>query len=40
LTRTLTIKFIQPSQLSETSFSATFFPQIPSDMFYPIYLIS
>lgn len=39
-TRTLNINFIQPSQLSLTSFSPTFFPQIPSDMFYPIYLMS
>lgn len=39
-TRTLSITFIQPEQLQPLSSSPTFFPQIPLDMFYPIYLLS
>jgi len=35
--KSLNIVFVQPSQLSQNSFSPTFFPQLPSDMFYPIY---
>lgn len=35
--RTLNIVFVQPSQIQSTSSSSSFFPQIPQDMFYPIY---
>jgi hypothetical protein len=38
--RSLTINFAQPSQVAPQVSSPTFFPQIPSDMFYPIYLLS
>ena len=36
----LSIIFVEASQISQSNYSPTFFPQIPSDMFYPIYLLS
>jgi hypothetical protein len=39
-TRSLTIKFVQSSQILPQVSSPTFFPQIPTDMFYPVYLLS
>ena len=38
--RSLTVSFVQASQISPQGSSPTLFPQIPSDMFYPIYLLS
>jgi hypothetical protein len=38
--KTLSIRFIEPSQLLNAGYNPTFFPQLPSDMFYPIYLLS
>jgi hypothetical protein len=35
--RTLNLVFVQPSQLQSVGSGASFFPQIPQDMFYPIY---
>lgn len=37
---TLKIVFLQPEQIQRSTNSASFFPQIPVDMFYPIYLFS
>lgn len=39
-TRTLYINFISSDNIKEIDNSASFFPQIPSDMFYPIHLMS
>ncbi len=39
-TRTLYINFINSDNIKEIDNSASFFPQIPSDMFYPIHLMS
>lgn len=39
-TRSLTLNFVQTSQIGEISSGPSFFPQIPKDMFYPIYLLS
>lgn len=38
--RKLAINFIFPSQIQPVDSNPSFFPQIPSDMFYPIYLLS
>jgi hypothetical protein len=38
--RTLNIVFVEPAQIQTSSSSSSFFPQIPQDMFYPIYLQS
>lgn len=35
--RTLNLVFVQPAQLQTLGSGASFFPQIPQDMFYPIY---
>lgn len=39
-TRTLYLNFINSDNIKELDNSASFFPQIPIDMFYPIHLMS
>lgn len=38
--RVLNIAFVQPAQVTAASSNPSFFPQIPTDMFHPIYLLS
>ena len=39
-TRSLYINFIDSDNIKEETTSASFFPQIPVDMFYPIHIMS
>ena len=36
----LSIRFVQPEQLLSGGSAPTFFPQLPSDFFYPVYLLN
>jgi hypothetical protein len=39
-TRSLYLNFIDSDNIKEVDNSASFFPQIPADMFYPIHVMS